>query len=258
MIESSGRTNSQRTVLGQVPVKRVTESIIEQLEDSILSGELKVGEKLPSEQELATQAGVGRRAIREALKALEMKGLISVRKGSGAFVIRNDFDNYIETLSRNVKAYLHVNRASLAHILQYREILGGSVISMLAARPDEGTIARIEATLDQQERALEKKSPSLYTKAHIDYHLAIIDSLENPIVSMMYIEIIRLLEPYMKRSGSDLGIMRQSIAEHREILEAIKANDTQRAHKAFHVHLESSLEHLRVLVDQDNGSTAQS
>ncbi|TVR29788.1 MAG: FadR family transcriptional regulator [Spirochaetaceae bacterium] len=241
-----------RSVLGQIEVKRVTETIIERLEDGILSGELEVGEKLPSEQELATQAGVGRRAIREALKALEMKGLISIRKGSGAFVIRNDFDNYIETLSRNIQAYLHVNRATLAHILQYREILGGSVISILAARQNEAAIERIAATLARQELALEKNSASLYTKAHIDYHLAIIDSLENPVVSMMYTQIIRLLQPYMRRSGSDPEIMRQSIMEHREILEAIKAGDTTRAYTAFHTHLESSLAHLRTLVSEQD------
>lgn len=254
MAKARDKPTATRPVIDRVPVTSVTKTIIERLEDSILSGEISVGEKLPSEQDLARQAGVGRRAVREALQALVMKGLITVRKGSGAFVIRNDFNNYIETLSRNVQAYLQVNRASLAHILQYREILAGSAIGILATQPDDEAVAQIESALSQQERALAKNSASLYTKAHIDYHFAIVDSLQNPVVSTMYTQIIHLLEHYMKRSSSDPEIMRQSIVEHREILEAIKAGDTARAHDAFHTHLESSLAHLRSMVDDDESA----
>ena len=243
---------SPRAVLKRVPVSSVTRTIAEQLEEMILTGQLKVGEKLPSEQQLANQSGVGRRAIREALKALELKGLITVRKGSGAFVVRNDFDNYIETLSRNVQAYLQVDQVSIVHILQFRELLAGSVIGILATRADESTFAEMESALQKQELGLQKRSPSLYTRAHIDYHFAIITSLKNPVVTRMYSEIMRLLEPYMKRSAGNMEIVQQSIAEHREILESIKAGDTARAHSAFHNHLESSLEHLRSVVEQNS------
>lgn len=241
-------TVCEGNILDEVGTKKVTESIIEQLEDRILGGDLSVGDKLPSEKELSLQASVGRRAVREALKALEMKGLIATRRGSGSFVVRNDFDSYIGTLKRNMQAYLHVNRASLTHLLQFRELIGGSVISLLAIRHDKTRVSAIEEALEKQERALARGSASLYTKAHIDYHLAIINSIDNPIVSMTYSQIIELLEPYMKRSGSDPEIMRQSIREHREIVEAIKSGDTNRAQKAVHTHLESSLKHLSELV----------
>ncbi len=252
MKEQTKKNGSTRRILERMPVSRVTETIVEQLEDRILTGELAVGDKLPSEQQLANQSGVGRRAIREALKALELKGLICVRKGSGAFVVRNDFDNYIETLSRNVQAYLRVDKTSIANLLQFRELLAGSVIGLLARQGDQATVAKMESALQQQERGLRQRSPSLYTKAHIDYHFAIVNSLQNPVVTRMYSEIMKLLEPYMKRSAGNMDVMRQSIAEHREILESIRAGDTARAHAAFHDHLESSLEHLRMLVGEEN------
>ena len=247
-LQNKKHTISGNMVLEKIGTKKVTESLVEQLEDRILGGDLSVGDKLPSEKDLSLQAGVGRRAVREALKVLEMKGLIDIRRGSGAFIVRNDFDSYIGTLTRNMQAYLHVNRASLGHLLQFRELLGGSVISMLAINHDKTKIPLIEAALEKQEKALARGSSSLYTKAHIDYHLAIIDTIDNPIVSMTYSQIMELLEPYMKRSGSDPEIMRQSIREHKEIVDSIKSGDPNRAQRAVHTHLESSLKHLRELV----------
>jgi GntR family transcriptional repressor for pyruvate dehydrogenase complex len=221
---------------------------MEQLEDRIIDGDLAEGEKLPSEQELAEQAGVGRRAIREALKALEMKGLIEIRKGSGSFVIRNDFDSYIETLMRNVHAYLQLNKAKLKHLLQYRELLAGSIIGMLAEKPDPGVISQLESTVAAQREAHKLKSAARYNRAHLDFHFTIINSLDNPILTMMYTQVMKLLEPYMKKSGSSLEIMESAIREHAEILSAIKNGDASRAHQAVHSHLEGSFQHLEEII----------
>jgi GntR family transcriptional repressor for pyruvate dehydrogenase complex len=238
------------SVLAPVEVKKVTSAILEQLEDRILGGDLVEGQKLPSEQELAEQAGVGRRAIREALKALEMKGLITIRKGSGAFVVRNDFESYMDTLLRNVHAYLKLDRAKLGHILQFRELLAGSIIRLLASNPRPEVMEKIQASISLQEQALAAKNAGQYNRAHLDYHLAIVNSVENPVVTMMYSQVIKLLQPYMKISGSNLGIMRSSIAEHKKILRAIKAGDVQAAQAAFHEHLQGSRAHLEELVSK--------
>ena len=242
------KATDNSTVLTPIAVKGVTNTIMEQLEDRIIGGELSEGDKLPSEQELSEQAGVGRRAIREALKGLEMKGLITIKKGSGTFVMRNDFDSYIDTLMRNVHAYLKLDRAKLGHLLQYRELLAGSIIGMLTAEPKQEVIEELELSLNTQEEAYKNSNGAKYTRAHLDFHYIIINSLDNPIVTMMYTQVIKLLEPYMKKSGSSPDIMKTSIQEHREILNAIKNGDTSRAHQAFHSHLSVSLAHLEQII----------
>jgi len=73
-------------VFEPISQKRVSEIVTEQIESSILNGTFEDGSKLPPEEQLASQLGVGRRAVREALKILEAKGLISIQMGVGAIV----------------------------------------------------------------------------------------------------------------------------------------------------------------------------
>ncbi len=235
-------------ILKPLELVGVTDSILEQIQDRIINGDLVEGDRLPSEQELAQQAGVGRRSVRDALKALEMKGLITIRKGSGAFVARNDLDMYIQAMVRNVQAYIKLDRAKLAHLLQYRELLSGSIISMLALTPNPDVIRDLEKALAAQEEAHERDSGAMYNRAHLRFHQAIIDSLNNPLVTMMHSQVIKLLEPYMRQAANDGRIVESSIQEHREILNAIKSGDAAHAHAAFSSHLSMSLEHLERVI----------
>ncbi|MCB1124113.1 MAG: GntR family transcriptional regulator, partial [Verrucomicrobiae bacterium] len=96
-------TSSPRA-LKNISIPRLCDEVVSQLEHQILNGDFQQGDKLPSESILSEQAGVSRRAIRDALKILETKGLIEVRKGSGAFVARNDYDLYLRSLIENVSS----------------------------------------------------------------------------------------------------------------------------------------------------------
>ena len=93
---------------------------------------------------------------------------------------------------------------------------------MLAAEPKQEIIDELEASLRTQEEARKNNNSAKYIRAHLDFHYIIINSLDNPIVTMMYTQVIKLLEPYMKKSGSIPKIMASSIQEHTEILNAIK------------------------------------
>lgn len=242
------KTASSSAILKPISVLSVTDTVMERLETQIINGEIEEGEKLPSEEELAKQAGIGRRSMREALKALEMKGLITIRKGSGAFVVRNDFNNYLETLNRNVQAYLRLDRAKLRHLLQYRELLTGSIIGILTESPQPQVISRLRISISAQEAAYKSRSAGRYAKAHLDFHFEIINSVNNPIVTMMYTQVIKLLEPYMRKSAEVQKNMRSAIQEHKDIVAAMESGDTARAHYAFHSHLVVSLAHLEEVI----------
>lgn len=235
--------------------KGVTDALFGQLEDAILSGKIVDGEKLPSEQSIAEQAGVGRRAVREALKALEMKGLIEIRRGSGAYVIRSDLDSYIDTLTRNIRSYLNQEKASLDHVLLFRTLIEGGIIRILAtdSRLRSKTVPTADRALERQQGALAKKDASAYNEAHFDYHFAIVNSVENPIISMMYSQVMNIIEPYMRLSASNMDIIRSSIAEHRKILDAIRKGNPAQAYRAFQLHLKLSEEHLQPLIPSDGG-----
>lgn len=236
---------NNQTVLRRIPaVKGLPQQILEQLEQKILNGELKEGEKLPTEQELAEQAGVGRRAIREGLQALELKGLVEIRRGSGTYVLRNDMESYLETLLANIHAYLANDRAQLLHVIQFRKIISSYAVEELARNPPSDTLKSLEQRLRRQQTAFEQNNPGQYHNAHLAFHLEVVESLKNPIITMLYAPVLRLILKTMRESGSHLDIMKNAIKEHRDILRAIKRGDVEAAKQSVCKHLETGLRNL--------------
>jgi len=235
----------KRTVLKRIPaVKGLPQQILEQLEQRILNGELKEGDKLPTEHELAEQAGVGRRAIREGLQALELKGLVEIRRGSGTYVRRNDMESYLESLLANIHAYLANDRAQLLHVIQFRKIISSYAVEQLARTPSSETVKSLERRMRQQQAAFEQQNPGQYHNAHLAFHLEVVESLMNPIITMLYAPVLRLILKTMRESGSHLDIMKNNIKEHRDILRAIKRGDVEGARQAIYKHLETGLKNL--------------
>jgi GntR family transcriptional repressor for pyruvate dehydrogenase complex len=238
-------------VLDPLEARGVTSIVQEQLEERILSGELATGHKLPSEQDLAKQANVGRRAIRDALKALEMKGLVITRRGSGTFVMRNDYDHFMQTMIRNIHAYLDLDRVKLAQVVQFREFLEGGIIADLATHCREDAMAMLDETLERQMTAHQKGDLQAYNVAHYDFHIAITDSTANPLVRMVYRQLISILQPYMRVSVNRLAFMHGAISEHKQIVEAIRSGDPVAAQACFRTHMKSSFAHLSDLVEME-------
>jgi len=234
-----------QAILKRIPMaKGLPQQILEQLEQRILNGELKEGEKLPTEKELAEQAGVGRRAIREGLQALELKGLVDIRRGSGTYVRRNDMESYLETLLANIHAYLANDRAQLLHVIQFRSIISSHAVEELARNPSPEVVKSLEKMLDRQRRSFEQNNPGQYHNAHLAFHLEVVESLKNPIITMLYAPVLRLILTTMRESGSHLKIMKEAIREHGNIVRAIKRGDPQAAKKAVLKHMETGFRNL--------------
>jgi DNA-binding FadR family transcriptional regulator len=223
------------SVIEPIQLPRAREAVTQQIETLILTGKFTPGDKLPSEQELANSLQVGRRAVREALQALQAKGLVEVRMGSGAFVVRNDLDSFLNSLSANVRAYLSTKRAELAHCSQFREIIEGAAIDELARSHAPARLERLEEALARQEAAADAE---LYNRSHLDFHRAIVDALDNPIISMLFEQVLSLVQEAMEASGANPTVKKEAVTEHRGILEAVRRSDRASAHKALTLHLE--------------------
>ena len=230
--------------LKNISVPRLCDEVVSQLEQQILNGDFQQGDKLPSESILSEQAGVSRRAIRDALKILETKGLIEVRKGSGAFVARNDYDLYLNSLVENVSSYLSNARAKLENVLQFRVLIEGSAVEALAMRHDSESINALNENLSQQRNALHNKDTKAYNNAHWNFHLSLVDGLNNPIIHMLYEQVAGLIRDRMMVKGQDLSIMEHSIQEHTAIIEKIEAGDARGSRQALISHFDLALANL--------------
>jgi DNA-binding FadR family transcriptional regulator len=198
-------------------VNRLHTVVIEALENEIFSGRYKKGDLLPSEAQLAAQLKVGRRAVREALRALEAKGLVQIRMGVGTRVVRNDLGGFLAAVMDNVSSYLATRKADLKHIFELRTLIERYAFSQVLASGDTDLLNRLDENVRSQRVARLNGDSTLYHRHHIEFHMAIVDSVNNPIISMVFDQLLKMILTAMFRSATKPAVITSSIREHAEL-----------------------------------------
>ncbi len=216
-----------------VQSERLYEQIVNQIEARISDGHLKVGEKLPSEFELADQFEVSRTAIREAVKILRQKGLIDILPGKGTFVtngtpvaMQQSFDMLRKFGS--IEGYLN--------LVEVREIMEPQIAEIAAGRITEEYILAMKEAFEAMESANE--NADIFVEADLDFHLALAEATQNPLIPALMDTIIGLLREQRKQTALVEGGLRRGQTHHKRILEAIIQRDPQAARVAMKDHLE--------------------
>jgi GntR family transcriptional repressor for pyruvate dehydrogenase complex len=130
--------------------RRVFEEIVDQIRAKLASGEYKPGDKLPTERELAQELGVGRPALREALRTLENSGVLLLKKGpqGGAFVREGSS----EAVTRSLHDLMHLGHLSMEALVEARVVITRSVVEIACARGTDADFEAIESNIDLTER----------------------------------------------------------------------------------------------------------
>jgi GntR family transcriptional repressor for pyruvate dehydrogenase complex len=224
-----------------IQTERLYKQIVDQIERRILAGDLKVGDQLPPEPQLAQQFAVSRTAVREAVKALSEKGLIEIRPGRGTFVI-NEGPDMRHSLGRLMKFDSPEGSSSLVEV---REILEPEIAALAALRVTDELIATMQQAVDTMETALD--NVDVFVEADLDFHLAMAEATQNLIIPALLDTIIDLLREQRKRTGLVNGGLKRGQYHHRRILEAVIRRDPGAARIAMQRHLEQ--------VRQDSGAS---
>ena len=213
--------------------ERLYEQIVNQIERRIAAGDLKVGDQLPSERELAEQFGVSRTAVREAIKALREKGLVEIRLGRGTFVTNATTD----AIRRSFGVLMLADEAAgTANLMEVREILEPEIAARAAIRVTEQNIASMTRAIDIMEKALD--NVEIFVEADLDFHLALAEANQNPIIPILMDSIIDLLREQRKLTGNVPQGLARGQHHHKIILEAVKRRDPQAARQAMQNHLQ--------------------
>jgi len=211
---------------------RVYEEVVKQLKELITSGELKPGEKLPSERELAKSFGVSRVSVRQALTVLETLGLIERKVGGGTFNVADKLDFEIEPILDAIMR----KKDRLNQPLEIRRILEPNLARLAAERATEEDIRAMEVSMQHQKEQIERGE--LIIEEDSKFHYCITKATKNEIALKIVEAIHDLLwqtreESIKARQGSQL-----SYKGHQRILKAIKSRDGEKAYKAMMDHLE--------------------
>lgn len=212
---------------------RLYEQIVEQIEASILKGELKPGEKLPSERELAEQFGVSRTAIREAVKALTQKGLVEVHMGRGTFVINSTPLAVRHSLGLVVKLDGSEGTRSLVEV---REILEPEIAALAAGRARDEHIKMMQDAVAMMDASLQ--DIDAFIEADLDFHLALAEGTQNVLIPTLTDTLVILLREQRKRIALVKGGMVRAQKHHKKILAAVLKGDSHEARQTMRAHLE--------------------
>jgi GntR family transcriptional repressor for pyruvate dehydrogenase complex len=200
------------------------------LEEQIFSGQLREGAKLPSERRLAEQFGMSRPVVREVLRGLIERNLIEVMPGRGAYVHRasvTDAAGPIDSLFRR-------RRATPRDLVEARKMLECEAAALAAARAERGDLEAMERALTEFERARDLLEKVRYD---IAFHSTVAQAAYNPVIETMFGSIINPTVELMLRSLGDPTVSRASLPYHREIFEAVRGKDSERARTAMAGHL---------------------
>jgi GntR family transcriptional repressor for pyruvate dehydrogenase complex len=209
---------------------RIYETIVAQLSQLIQAGVLRPGERLPPERELATRLQVSRASVREALRSLELQGLLSSRQGSGTFIAAVSQDELLRAFAR-----LTEEGQTLREIFELRFLLEPPIAALAARRATPPDIARLEATLKTQEQQIHLGQSGV--EADVTFHAALAQATHNGALLRLGASLMEVLAPSRDTHLQTPERSRLSLLSHRRILEAIRAGSTAQARKAMEDHV---------------------
>jgi GntR family transcriptional repressor for pyruvate dehydrogenase complex len=216
--------------------KKLYRHILDSVSADISAGRLGLGQKLPSERELADKFQVSRPTVREAMLALEIRGLVEARHGSGVYVTQA-----LPTEARNPGP-----NVSAFELLEARSLVEGEAAALAAATLSDADLASLDEILLQMERENETQTGDEY--ADRNFHLKIAESSRNPALlsAVEHLWELRHASPLVEHTldRARRNGLKPRINEHRSILAALRARDPESARKAMRAHLSRVVDDL--------------
>jgi GntR family transcriptional repressor for pyruvate dehydrogenase complex len=226
----------------------LTEAAIRQIREMIATGALAPGAKLPPEAELAGELGASRNTVREAVRGLVTAGVLDVRRGDGTYVTSLRPEQLLDGIG--AAAELMAEGFSL-ELIQVRRILEPAATAMAAIRIDEETLASLDVLLDRMRSAM---SQEVLVQADSDFHAVVASASGNSTLASMLVGVsTRTMRARIWRGVIESNAKAETIAQHAEILRALRDHDPTLGEAAALVHVATTEASLRRMMDVATG-----
>jgi len=230
----SGRDTRARAALAEFQAVRKArryQQVAEQIQRLVVKGVLKPGDHLPAERELAAKFGVSRSSIRDAIRTLEVMGLLEPHHGKGTVVRDLSTDSLVVPLVSVLVRKRHL----VAELVDVRQMLEPALAARAAANATEEEIAQLEDILKRQAKKMGRGEETVAEDS--EFHYAIAQAARNSVVIKVLDVLMDLLRESRTRSLQVPGRRERSYAGHRRILRAIRSRDGSAAAAAARQHL---------------------
>lgn len=214
--------------------------VVEEILAMITRGEYKENEKLPPEHYFVDYFGYSRVTIRESFKKLNTLGVVTIKQGGGTFVNRVD----LGTMMKPLFASIVMDNLNLNQIYSSRLYVESGTVRLAARNRTDKDMEALEEILEEMRVVVGKRDTYQFNKLDMLFHEMIADAAQNPIMSSTYKTIKDVMKNYITHSNLSIEIVENSLLHHKEIVQAIKDQDEERARLAMENHVERTKEAL--------------
>jgi GntR family transcriptional repressor for pyruvate dehydrogenase complex len=206
------------------PAPTVVQKTIDRIAQSLIKGDLKPGDRLPPEPELAIQFGVSRASLREALKTLCCLGVLTARKRGGTFVAAAGSQLMLDPLIFN----LIIENGSKDHLFELRVLLEVDAVELMIKKATEEDLLLLAQDLDRFAALLPDGDLKALTQLDYQFHLRLSQIAKNPYFNRINQVVTQLYADPIEKALKQMGPS-QVLASHRELYQAIVDRDLLRA-----------------------------
>jgi GntR family transcriptional repressor for pyruvate dehydrogenase complex len=230
----------------------ISDEIVDQIMSMIDKGDLKPGQRLPSERELCKNFGAGRSSLREALRCLCIVGVLTARVGEGTSVAINGG----KFLGKIVEWRLITEQHDIEDLMQVRIALESVTAARAALLRSEEDVAKLQALLTKMEAAINDEKR--FAVLDLEFHLSLATASGN----FLILDLVSMVRSQLQKTISKVLLLPKalplSLKEHTAIINAIKRHDSEAAADAMRHHLDSAVRRYHNAVGDEHISIAPS
>jgi GntR family transcriptional repressor for pyruvate dehydrogenase complex len=227
-------TDDISAALGAMGTGSASSAVAKRLLELFTEESISPGTRLPPERQLAASLAVGRSAVREALAALEILGVVDVRPGSGTYLRGNASELLPQTLSWGMM----LSRTRTAELVEVRGALETYAARLATERMSDESIDAMRAHVDEMRAS--SADLARFVEADLQFHLELARSTDNTVLLDLLQSIRSLLRVWSDRAVQDDAHAQQAIEEHAAVYEAIAARDPDAAAAAMAAHMRTA------------------
>ena len=217
---------------------RIFQDVVAQIQDAIIRGQLQAGDKLPAERELKETLQTSRSTLREALRVLEQKGLLEIKRGTGGGAVVKAVSS--EQVTESLDLMIKSQKVSLNHLAEFREGVEGDVVALAAEHADEADITLLKRLTAEAGAYVDMGVDHVnkFLDADKKLHMAFAKIAENP----LYISILKTIQDnmisyYKKYLPMGQPELEENLEDLVKIVKAVEAHQPNQARKLAKEHI---------------------